>query len=275
MIRLLSVSIIALAIIGAYYFNRIELSFFGLQRLATSQMSTSLQPIGSSISYSCGTQNVQPHFLSYDPVLVYIESFLSPYEAQHLKELALSHYSSSTITASKENHKNEDVDGDIRRSETAWLPSPDPVVDCVRQRAANFQGLSSNKSMEALAAVRYNTGQEYKAHFDWNPFTKRPSDRRTSFFAILDANCTGGATHFPKVKSIAWGSDKRWCDWLDCSRPLEEGIFVRPIVGNALFWVNFKEDGTGHPATLHAGMPVVEGTKIGLNMWTYGKTSRK
>lgn len=134
--------------------------------------------------------------------------------------------------------------------------------------------------MDALAAVKYDAGQQYRPHYDWDAFNARAADRRTSFFAILEADCEGGATRFPEVRRTAWRSKKAWCGkgWVECGEEggkegekEKEGLAVRPVVGNALFWVNFREDGSGHEGTLHAGMPVVEGTKIGLNIWTYGK----
>ena len=31
-----------------------------------------------------------------------------------------------------------------------------------------------------------------------------------------------------------------------------------------------REDGTGIQETVHAGQPLLEGTKIGMNIWTHG-----
>ena len=33
--------------------------------------------------------------------------------------------------------------------------------------------------------------------------------------------------------------------------------------------MNFDEQGRGHKDTVHAGMPVTRGTKIGLNIWSW------
>ncbi|KAK0609144.1 putative prolyl 4-hydroxylase 3, partial [Lasiodiplodia hormozganensis] len=184
----------------------------------------------------------------------------------------LPHYHTSVIQNKATQQKDHHIEATTRNSQTAWLLSPDPVVDCVRTRAAAFQGFAPNRSMDALAAVKYDAGQQYRPHYDWDVFNARAADRRTSFFAILEANCSGGATRFPDVRRTAWRSRKPWCGkgWVECGEE-EEGLAVKPVVGNALFWVNFREDGSGHEGTLHAGMPVVEGTKIGLNIWTYGK----
>lgn len=39
-------------------------------------------------NYTCTHSEMKPKFLSYDPIMVYIEDFISPYETEHLKKLA-------------------------------------------------------------------------------------------------------------------------------------------------------------------------------------------
>lgn len=39
-------------------------------------------------NYTCTHSEMKPKFLSYDPIMVYIENFISPYETEHLKKLA-------------------------------------------------------------------------------------------------------------------------------------------------------------------------------------------
>lgn len=46
------------------------------------------------------------------------------------------------------------VDSSSRKSETAWLRDGDPVVDCVKSRAATFQGFAPNATMEQLAVLK-------------------------------------------------------------------------------------------------------------------------
>lgn len=43
---------------------------------------------GAKANYTCTNLRMQPKFLSYDPIMVYIEDFMSPYETQHLIALA-------------------------------------------------------------------------------------------------------------------------------------------------------------------------------------------
>lgn len=169
-----------------------------------------------------------------------------------------------------EEAKNSYVDPSTRKSETAWLRDGDPVVDCVKARAAEFQGFAPNGTMEELAVLKYQPGGSFTTHYDWHYATPQAVDRRTSFFATLEASpdIEGGATWFPLVEQPAWNRKHPWCrgGWLDCG--YKTGLAVKPVPGNALFWINFREDGTGHEETAHGGEPVVKGTKIGLNIWT-------
>ena len=63
-----------------------------------------------------------------------------------------------------------------------------------------------------------------------------------------------------------------WCDALKCKE--DDGQEVEWLekvigkVGRAIFWHNLDPYGNPDPDTLHAGTPVVQGTKVGLNIWT-------
>lgn len=39
-------------------------------------------------NYVCQHPNMRPKFLAYDPIMVYIEGFLTDFEADYLKQLA-------------------------------------------------------------------------------------------------------------------------------------------------------------------------------------------
>jgi hypothetical protein len=91
-------------------------------------------------------------------------------------------------------------------------------------------------------------------------------NRLTSFFVYVAAgNLTGGGTNFPILNQPY---DEQWCEFLDCDEPWDNGVTFRPVPGNAVFWQNLLEDGTGDPATIHAGLPVTSGYKLGMNIWT-------
>lgn len=88
----------------------------------------------------------------------------------------------------------------------------------------------------------------------------------------LEANCTGGGTNFPRLKMPP---GKKWCEFIECGDGLEhEGVTFKPIKGNAVFWENLRADGSGYPETWHAGLPVLSGTKVGLNIWSWYQPGR-
>lgn len=95
-------------------------------------------------------------------------------------------------------------------------------------------------------------------------------NRVASFFVFLRDNCTGGYTYFPLInvpaqvdlEALFEGRVERG----DVGGE-EGGVKVKPVRGNALFWVNLDEEGKGDGRVVHAGLPVDEGEKIGLNIW--------
>lgn len=81
---------------------------------------------------------------------------------------------------------------------------------------------------------------------------------------FLEANCTEGETWFPHIKVPEMervGEEKAM--W----REREGGTAFRPVEGNAVFWVNLMPNGRGDGRVVHAGLPVGEGRKTGLNIW--------
>lgn len=176
--------------------------------------------------------------------------------------------------------KGADKIGSERRSETAVLPGDDTVVQAVTARAARFQGFVPVNHFEPLQTTKYGVGGEYLGHYDLLSPVQRAvrhdglsynssevgTDRVTTFFAILDDNCGEGCgTRFPRIM-IDWQQESReFCKFVDCD---ESMLTFKPQVGNAVFWKNMREDGSIHEDTLHTGLPVVSGTKIGLNIWT-------
>jgi prolyl 4-hydroxylase len=139
--------------------------------------------------------------------------------------------------------------------------------------------------------VRYGTSQRFDQHMDWFPqlqlskFTLEDGsmvdknwNRMTSFFVFVKARCTGGDTHFPKVKLAASSSTmiggqggrlaSKDAQSMQKFREHEDGgVAFKPIEGNALFWVNLKPNGAGDNRVVHAGLPLDSGVKVGMNIW--------
>lgn len=86
----------------------------------------------------------------------------------------------------------------------------------------------------------------------------------------VDAQCEGGGTEFPRIE-MPQGETGRWCEFLECGEDVGgTGVTFKPITGNAVFWVNLRPDGRGYEETWHAGSPVTRGSKVGLNIWSWG-----
>jgi prolyl 4-hydroxylase len=118
--------------------------------------------------------------------------------------------------------------------------------------------------MENLQVVRYHQSQEYQAHYDWE---NKSNNRETSFFGILEADCDHCGTQFPLMAADWSLEDDRWCELVECGDV--KTLTFKAVAGSAIFWRNLHMNGTGDSRTLHAGLPVYNGTKIGLNIWTH------
>jgi prolyl 4-hydroxylase len=156
-----------------------------------------------------------------------------------------------------------------RTSTSAFLPSADPVVSCIRQRALTFQGHHTAGLLESLQVVRYTEGQRFNMHYDWGKPIEGYGDRETTFFATLLGQCERCGTHFPRLE-LDWSRKDRdeWCRFVECETDQKNGTVFRAFEGGAVFWRNMDDDGVGDKRNLHGGMPLASGEKIGLNIWT-------
>ena len=153
---------------------------------------------------------------------------------------------------------------------------------CIERRALGLQGWRRDVWVERLRTQRYDapTGH-YSHHHDWS--ANRGGWGRVSSFRIWvdDAagSVEGGGTEFPMLEG-RWDGDE-WCRFVECGdsgggreeegeeRP--RGTTFKVVPGNAVYWENFAPDGRGYDETWHAGLPVSKGTKVGLNIWTFGR----
>jgi prolyl 4-hydroxylase len=124
------------------------------------------------------------------------------------------------------------------------------------------------ENLERLQLTRYLEGQQYRPHFDWSRTGSRDNERLSTFFAVLEANCTNCGTQFPEMIGNWSDKDARWCEIIECSDPGLSALTMKPKVGSAFYWRNLDSDGSGDERTLHAGLPVLSGSKVGLNIWS-------
>jgi prolyl 4-hydroxylase len=234
--------------------------------------------------FTCHHPKYDVHIFSKDPLVIYISDFITLEESEHLQESTYVPFISPsphllTTILSKDLFSRSSVadesgtrgNRETRTSQSASVPH-DAIVSCIQKRALSFQGFSTPSThLEPLQLVQYATGQNYHLHTDWftssiQTTSSLGGNRQTSFFVYVKAeNVTGGGTNFPMLDAPV---DERWCRYVDCDEPWENGVTFRPRVGSAVFWQNLRGDGRGDEKTIHAGLPVVSGKKVGMNIWT-------
>jgi prolyl 4-hydroxylase len=224
--------------------------------------------------------------VSLEPLIIYIHNLISPVEIAALLETAEPRFAPSQVTKHGRQQQTSD-----RTSSSAGLPRDDPAVMCVLNRTRRFLGTMMRDGWDEMGPpqlVRYSSGQRFNVHHDWfeNPQwapdgSLKKWNRVASFFVILEDNCTEGETHFPYAKPIVLPSPQGELMWQgegahkeeeDEAKPLwreheEGGLAFRPVAGNAIFWVNLHQNGTGDVRTNHAGLPLGKGRKTAMNIW--------
>ncbi|KAM7188669.1 hypothetical protein V8F20_010472 [Naviculisporaceae sp. PSN 640] len=235
----------------------------------------------SAESSTCGTDAYSIHVFSREPLVIYLENFLSQDERKHLLEISDPIFEPSTITHDGGDSTQRDTT--VRDSEVAVIPRTD-IVRCIEDRARAFQGWRDQVWVERLRVQRYNPGGHYNHHFDWSS-SYGGWGRVSSFMVWVDdshGQLQGGGTEFPLLTPR---QDPRWCKFVECRNVADDGgeraadsgaspsVVFRPLAGNAVYWENFRSDNTGrgYDETWHAGLPVERGVKVGLNIWSWGR----
>ncbi|ERT02973.1 hypothetical protein HMPREF1624_01277 [Sporothrix schenckii ATCC 58251] len=274
------------------------LSLLRLSRAASQSVLT--DATSNAAAYVCQHPPYEVHLVSSSPLVVYLAGFVTPDECAHLTEAAHDTFAQSAV-ADREKADGRVVLDKVRTSQSTNVPR-DHIVRCIEERALRFQGFldgpsslttssasSSSSRLEPLQLVKYGRGEHYHYHTDWftdpvHATAAQGGNRVSSFFAYVHvsngtthggpgpAALRGGGTNFPLVNAPP--PTDQWCAYTDCDEPWERGVTFRPVQGNAVYWDNLlprtegQDTRTGDPRALHAGLPVVAGEKIGMNIWT-------
>lgn len=218
--------------------------------------------------YKCLQPAYTARIASYSPLVIHLENFLTPQETTHLISLGTPLLQPSFVFSKSGTDPKRKARSHERSSSSAYLRSPDPVVDCVRQRASLFQGGHAPLAhMETLQMVHYGAAEQFALHRDWGRRSPAGWERTTTFFAYLKADCDECGTWFPHLKVERREEEEGWCRLVECESA-RNGTTFRALEGSAVFWRNLEDDGAGDNRTLHAGLPPERGEKVGLNIWT-------
>ena len=170
----------------------------------------------------------------------------------------------------------------IRTSYGAFLPiGYDDVVQRIEKRCADWAMIPVDHQ-EQLHVLRYAPGQQYKDHHD--AFGDEVKEKISTFdngrqraatiLMYLDDVEEGGETVFPHVdarwsatadKTGGWG-DGESPNWSQCA---SRGPAVRPKKGDALLFYDLNLKGEFENTALHAGCPVIKGTKWTATKWIH------
>ena len=139
----------------------------------------------------------------------------------------------------------------FRTSHNTFLPRTHKVVQDIYKNLSKIIDIDTDH-FEQLQVVRYEPGQEYKAHWDacWEDdkcveFMKQGGQRYATFLLYLNDDFTGGETEFPL-----------------------RNIKVKPVKGKAALFFNLEKDNkTKLDKSFHAGLPPNTGIKWLCNVW--------
>jgi len=140
-------------------------------------------------------------------------------------------------------------DEENRKAQNAIYKDESIILKKVRKIFAEKTNTNIIQQETPISFIKYDKGGEYKPHFDFYEnlkIIKNPEmgNRLKTIILYLNDNYIGGETNFP----ILGHSFK--CDQ-----------------GDILTWNNLNENGTPNTDTLHAGLPVIEGTKYIIITW--------
>ena len=171
------------------------------------------------------------------PKPVVIENFLSENERIHIKQEAKSKLQASTVD------KDRRVDEQIRKSETAWLSTEDPIIRSVVERCVSRTDRPI-ENCEQLQVLRYKEGGHYNPHQD--VFYQDKNKRLYTFIIALNDEYEGGETAFPYLNEK-----------------------YKLNAGDALFFHTLDNYGLDTSDALHGGEPVKSGEKWVCNLWVH------
>jgi prolyl 4-hydroxylase len=142
-------------------------------------------------------------------------------------------------------------DPEYRTSDSCNLDADDPLVQGIETRICDIMGLNPRQG-ETLQGQVYEIGQQYKPHFDyfhsskayWDDMQQQGGQRCWTSMIYLNEPAAGGATAFPTA-----------------------GLEVVPRTAMLVMWNNMTADGRPNVSALHAGTPVIAGTKYIVTKW--------
>ncbi|OWF53435.1 prolyl 4-hydroxylase subunit alpha-1-like [Mizuhopecten yessoensis] len=212
---------------------------------------------------------IRAEIVNSKPIIIIYHNVISNSEMEFLRNEGEKSLTYSKIFAESGQH----LMANKRVSQTAWLKDTDHhLLLRLNKRISTITGLDMTfrdhlSSVERYQVVNYGVGGEYGPHNDHlgKPLWGRgglpealeindSGDRIATWMFYLSSVKAGGATVFPLLKARV---------------PVTEG--------SAVFWYNTLPNGSTNKKMMHAGCPVLLGTKWVANKWIrqHGQVLRK
>jgi prolyl 4-hydroxylase len=190
-------------------------------------------------------EQVAPEILSDDPRIVIRRGLFSAAECRYLMLLGSPWLERARVI---DEATGEGVIDSIRDADTSSFPplAEDLVVQEINTCIAAASGTDKAWG-EPLTVLRYQPGQQYRAHHDAHGATPDTLREWTALIWLND-DYDGGETDFPDI-----------------------GVRIRGAVGDLLLFHNVTNEGLPDQRMIHAGLPVTSGVKWLASRWIRGK----
>ncbi|KAI3432297.1 hypothetical protein D9Q98_003857 [Chlorella vulgaris] len=207
--------------------------------------------------------------LSWKPRAYLYHHFMTDDECDHIIKVASPHIQRSSVV----NADGSVTDDPIRTSWGTFLQrGQDEVIYNVEHRLAAWMHVPVEHA-EDMQVLKYQNNQTYGAHWDDLDLDENPaglgggSVRVATVMLYLSDAEFGGETSFPHSRWLDKEKQTAGLTFSDCAK---DGVAALPRKGNAvLFWNTKPGSGKQDKYSMHAGCPVIKGTKWAGVKWIH------
>lgn len=187
--------------------------------------------------------------------------FLSPEEADHIRQIAEPNLLRSWVADNDDGHSEL---SNVRTSKGTFLRRrQDPIITRIENRIAMWTLLPVEHG-EGLQVLRYKGGEKYDAHYDYfhdAENVKNGGNRVATVLMYLADTEEGGETAFPHVP--APGDNEGFSE---CARPF---LAAKPKKGDAILFHSMTPEAQLEEGSMHVACPVIRGEKWSAAKWIH------
>lgn len=209
-----------------------------------------LSAIGTAVMVEAKQETYDIEVLNWSPRIVLLHNFLNSKECAHL-------IAEATPKLQRSETINEDAGGgeivDARTSQGMFFEErgSDPIIRRIEEKISHLTMMPIEYG-ETIQVLCYGPGQEFEPHHDYfdndsvggREALSNGGQRMATLIMYLNNVDEGGETVFTEID-----------------------VKITPKKGNAVLFYNCLPDGREDPLTMHAGAPVIHGTKWIATKW--------